>query len=157
MPDNPMTEEGYERLRKRVDEISQVLIPELERRLGEAREKGDLSENSEYDAARERLWEAEAQKAELERILADAFPVPLPNEPSDTVAFGYVMQVRKLPDGPLETYHLVGIGEGDVSNGSISFASPFAQAFINRRVGERVRVEVPAGEFEYEIVAVRCP
>lgn len=157
MPDNPMTEEGYHRLRKRIDEISQVLIPELERRLGEAREKGDLSENAEYDAARERLWEAETQKAELERILAEAFPVPLPTEPSDTVAFGYVMEVRRLPDGGIEKYHLVGIGEGDVSSGLISFASPFAQAFINRRVGDRVKVEVPAGVFVYEIVAVRCP
>jgi transcription elongation factor GreA len=157
MPDNPMTEAGYDRLQKRIDGIRQELIPELERRLGEAREKGDLSENSEYDAARERLWEAERQKAELEAVLANAFPVPLPTEPSDTAAFGYVIDVRKIPEGPVESYHIVGIGESDVSNGLISFASPFAQGFINRRVGERVKVEVPAGVFEYEILAVRCP
>jgi len=157
MPDNPMTEAGFGRLQKKLDGIKADLIPELERRLGEAREKGDLSENAEYDAARERLWEAESQKAELEAMIMNSFPVKLPDEPSNTAGFGYVIEVRRLPNGKAERYHIVGVGEADFSNGSISFASPFAQAFINRNVGDRVMVEVPAGRFEYELVAVRCP
>jgi transcription elongation factor GreA len=157
MGSNPMTEEGFAALQEKLDEMRNVLLPELERRLGEAREKGDLAENAEYDAARERIWEAEQQKADLEARLADAFPVKPPDEPTDTVSFGYVMEVKKLPDGPVESFHIVGVGEGNFDEGRIAFASAFAQAFINHKVGETVQVVVPAGTFEYRIEAVRPP
>lgn len=152
-----MTPEGIEALRKKLDHLRTGLIPELERHLGEAREKGDLSENAEYDAARERLWEAESKKAEIENLLADSFEVQDPTEPTDIVSFGYVIEVRNLTQERTETYRIVGVGEADLEAGKISYASPLAQAFINRRVGETVTVNVPAGTFRYRIEEIRLP
>lgn len=152
-----MTSEGIQALQKKLEHLQMELIPELERRLGEAREKGDLSENAEYDAARERLWEAESQKGELEELLANSFEVEDPTEDSDTVRFGYVIEVRNLSKDEVERYRIVGVGEADLEKNKISYASPFAQAFINKKVGETVNVQVPAGTFEYRVEAVRRP
>ena len=151
----PMTRAGYDKLKAEVDELETVEMPMLAQRVAAARSEGDLSENAEYHGARESQGMLQAKINLLRDKLARAVIVERPTESTGEVVFGATIRVKDLKFGDEEEYVLVGAGEEDFDAGRINVASPLAQGFLGRKVGEKVEIDVPAGKLKYEILEVR--
>ena len=151
----PMTRAGYDKLKAEVDQFESVEMPMLAQRVAAARSEGDLSENAEYHGARESQGLLQAKINLLRDKLARAVIVERAKEAGDEVVFGATIRVKDLKFGDEEEYVLVGAGEEDFDAGRINVASPLAQGFLGRRVGEKVEIDVPAGTLKYEILQVR--
>ncbi|HXF93498.1 MAG TPA: transcription elongation factor GreA [Nitrospiraceae bacterium] len=151
----PITKKGYEALKAELDRLRKVERPKVIEAIAEARGHGDLSENAEYEAAKERQGFIEARIAELERKLADARIIETANRSSDTVVFGATVVLIEQASGEKKQYTLVGQDEADLKNGRISVQSPVGKALIGRRVGDVVEVQTPARLVEYEILEIR--
>jgi transcription elongation factor GreA len=151
----PITKKGYEALKAELDRLRKIERPKVIKAIAEARGHGDLSENAEYEAAKERQGFIEARIAELERKLADARIIETANLSGDTVVFGATVVLIEQESGEKKQYTLVGQDETDLKNGKISVQSPVGKALIGRRVGELVEVQTPARLVEYEIIEIR--
>ncbi|MFQ5991132.1 MAG: transcription elongation factor GreA [Nitrospiraceae bacterium] len=151
----PITKKGYEALKAELDRFRREERPKVIEAIAEARSHGDLSENAEYDAAKERQGFVETRISELERKLADARIIDTANLSSETVVFGATVLLRELASKQEKTYTLVGQDEADLKDGKISVQSPVGKALIGRRVGEQVEVTTPARVVEYEIKEIR--
>ena len=151
----PMTRAGYDKLKAEVEHFETVEMPKLAQRVAAARGEGDLSENAEYHGARESQGLLQAKINLLRDKLARAVIVERAKEATDEVVFGATIVVKDLKFGDEEIYVLVGAGEEDFDAGRINVASPLAQGFLGRRVGERISIDVPAGTLKYEILEVR--
>ena len=151
----PITKKGYEALKAELERLRKVERPKVIESITEARAHGDLSENAEYDAAKERQGFVEARISELERKLAEARIVDTAKLSSETVVFGATVVVRDLQGNQDKTYTLVGQDEADLKNGKISVQSPVGRSLIGRRVGDQVEVTTPARVVEYEIREIR--
>jgi len=151
----PMTRAGYDKLKAEVDQFETVEMPMIAQRVAAARSEGDLSENAEYHGARESQGLLQAKINLLRDKLARAVIVERAKEAGDEVVFGATIRVKDLKFGDEEEYVLVGAGEEDFDAGRINVASPLAQGFLGRRVGEKVEIDVPAGTLKYEILQVR--
>jgi transcription elongation factor GreA len=151
----PMTRSGYDKLKAEVDELETVEMPKLAQRVAAARSEGDLSENAEYHGARESQGMLQAKINLLRDKLARAVIVERPKESTGEVVFGATIRVKDLKFGDEEEYVLVGAGEEDFDAGRINVASPLAQGFLGRKVGETVSIDVPAGTLKYQILEVR--
>jgi len=151
----PMTRAGYDKLKAEVEQFETVEMPKLAQRVAAARSEGDLSENAEYHGARESQGMLQAKINVLRDKLARAVIVERPKEANGEVVFGATIRVKDLKFGDEEEYVLVGAGEEDFDNGRINVASPPAQGFMGRKVGESVSIDVPAGTLKYEILEVR--
>ena len=151
----PMTRAGYDKLKAEVDQFETVEMPMLAQRVAAARSEGDLSENAEYHGARESQGLLQAKINLLRDKLARAVIVERAKEAGDEVVFGATIRVKDLKFGDEEEYVLVGAGEEDFDAGRINVASPLAQGFLGRRVGEKVEIDVPAGTLKYQILQVR--
>jgi transcription elongation factor GreA len=151
----PMTRAGYDKLKAEVEHFETVEMPKLAQRVAAARSEGDLSENAEYHGARESQGMLQAKINVLRDKLARAVIVERPKEANGEVVFGATIRVKDLRFGDEEEYVLVGAGEEDFDAGRINVASPLAQGFMGRKVGESVEIEVPAGTLKYEILEVR--
>ena len=151
----PMTRAGYDKLKTEADQLEMVEMPKIAQRVAAARSEGDLSENAEYHGARESQGMLQAKINLLRDKLARAVIVERPKEAGDEVVFGSTIRVKDLKFGDEEEYVLVGAGEEDFDSGRINVASPLAQGFLGRKVGEKVAIDVPAGTLKYEILEVR--
>src|SRR3954471_16714668 len=151
----PMTRVGYEKLKAELDQMEGVEMPKLAQRVADARSEGDLSENAEYHGARESQGLLQAKINLLRDKLARATIMDTTKVPKDRVAFGCTIVVKDLDFGDSEEFTLVGAGEEDYDTGKINIASPLAQGFVGKKVGERVEVEVPAGTNKFEILEIR--
>jgi transcription elongation factor GreA len=151
----PITKKGYEALKAELDRLKKVERPKVIEAIAEARSHGDLSENAEYDAAKERQGFIESRISELEGKLADARIVETAGRTSETVVFGATVVLVELEAGQKKQYMLVGQDEADLKNGKISVQSPVGKALIGKRVGEQVTVTTPAKVVEYEVVEIR--
>jgi transcription elongation factor GreA len=151
----PMTRTGYDKLKAEVDELETIEMPKLAQRVAAARSEGDLSENAEYHGARESQGMLQAKINVLRDKLARAVIVERAKEANGEVVFGATIRVKDLKFGDEEEYVLVGAGEEDFDSGRINVASPLAQGFLGRKVGEKVAIDVPAGTLKYEILEVR--
>ena len=151
----PMTRAGYDKLKSEVEQLETVEMPKLAQRVAAARSEGDLSENAEYHGARESQGMLQAKINVLRDKLARAVIVERAKEPNGEVVFGATIRVKDLKFGDEEEYVLVGAGEEDFDSGRINVASPLAQGFLGRKVGEKVAIDVPAGTLTYEIFEVR--
>ncbi len=151
----PMTRAGYDKLKSEVEQLETVEMPKLAQRVAAARSEGDLSENAEYHGARESQGMLQAKINVLRDKLARAVIVERAKEPNGEVVFGATIRVKDLKFGDEEEYVLVGAGEEDFDSGRINVASPLAQGFLGRKVGEKVAIDVPAGTLTYEILEVR--
>jgi transcription elongation factor GreA len=151
----PMTRVGYNKLKAEIDELQNEKMPEIEQRIATARAEGDLSENAEYHGARESQGLLQAKINLLKDKLARASIMDNAKLPKDQVAFGCTIVVKDLDFGDNEEFTLVGAGEEDYDTGRINVASPLAQGFVGKKVGERVEVEVPAGVNRFEILEIR--
>jgi len=149
-----MTPEGFSRLKELLKEKKKE-IHVLAKAIGEAAEEGDLKENAEYHAAREKQGFVKAQVDEIEDKLARAEVIDTTGLTGDRVAFGAWVTLEDIDKGDEVTYRIVGALESDIDNGTISVTSPMARAMINREVGDEVRVKTPGGLRTYEVVDVQ--
>ncbi len=147
----PMTKEGYEKLKQELDRIIKVERPRNIKDIEEARAHGDLSENAEYHAAKERQGHLDAKKRELEHKLAHAQIIDISKLSNDKVVFGTTVTLADTETGDTKRYTLVGQEEADLKKGKISVQSPVGKALIGHKVGDVVTIKTPAKTVEYEI------
>lgn len=148
-----LTKEGYERFINELDYLKNVKRKENIQALQEARMQGDLSENAEYDAARDEQAQIEARIIELENILKNF--VLIEHDESDTVSIGKEVTFMELPNGKEEHYYIVGSEEADPFSGKISINSPIAQALIGKGTGDVVNISTPNGHIQVKILNVK--
>src|SRR4051794_36701363 len=151
----PMTRIGYAKIKAELDNLEQVEMPKITQRIANARAEGDLSENAEYHGARESQGMLQAKINLLTDKLARAAIMDMTKLPKDQVAFGCTIVVKDLKFGDTEEFTLVGAGEEDYDSGKINVASPLAQGFVGKKVGDKVEVEVPAGTNKFQILEIR--
>ncbi len=145
-----MTAEGYNALKDELERLK-AEMPAISRAIGTAREEGDLSENAEYHAQKERQGMTQARINKIEDVLARAEIIDIAKLSGERVKFGARVTLEDIENGKTVVYRLVGPEEADVENGSISVTSPVARALINREVGDEVNVKAPGGQRTYEI------
>jgi transcription elongation factor GreA len=150
----PMTPEGNSRLREELKNLKEVERHKISREIGVARDHGDLSENAEYHAAKERQGWIEARIKDLEDKLSRAEIIDPAKLSGTKVAFGATVKLSNIDTEEETVYRLVGADEANLDQGSISITSPLARALIGREVGDEVKVRMPAGERLYEILEV---
>ena len=147
----PMTKEGHQKLKKELEHIKKVERPKNIKEIEEARAHGDLSENAEYHAAKERQGFLDAKKREIENKLAHAQIIDLSKLSNEKVVFGATVTLADTDTGDTRTYTLVGQEEADIKKGKISVQSPVGKALIGHRVADVVTIKTPAKTVEYEI------
>lgn len=151
----PLTVSGVERLQKELHRLKTVERPEVINAIAEARAQGDLSENAEYDAARERQAFVEGRIKELEGTLSNAQVIdPAALDAEGKAVFGATVEIEDLESGNRVAYQIVGDIEADIRENRISVSSPVARALIGKSEGDVVEVQAPAGVREYEILSV---
>ncbi len=150
----PMTAAGYEKIQEELKQLKTVERPAVIKQIAEAREHGDLSENAEYHAARERQSFIEGRVGELEDRISRAEIIDVSKLSGDTVKFGAKVTLVDEDTEEEVTYQIVGQYEADVGQGLLSITSPLARALITKHVGDNVEVTTPGGSKAYEIVAV---
>jgi len=150
----PMTREGYESMMLELKRLKDVERPKIAKEIGVAREHGDLSENAEYDAAKDKQGLIEGRIKELEHKVACAELVDTSKATPGTVVFGARVCLEDEDTGGKVTYKIVGADESDIKQQKISINSPIARALIGRKVGDSVEVKIPAGEKEFTILDV---
>lgn len=151
----PMTKEGYARLEAKLKSLKSVERPSIIKAIAEARDHGDLSENAEYHAARERQSLIEGQIAELEDKLARADVIDVALLSGSAIKFGAKVTLADEDTDEENTYQLVGQEEADIDRGLLAITSPLARALIGKQKGDRVEVVTPKGSKVYEIVKVK--
>ncbi|MES2640913.1 MAG: transcription elongation factor GreA [Myxococcota bacterium] len=151
----PMTPVGYQKLLAEFKNVREVLRPQVVRDIEEARAHGDISENSEFEDAKERQAHLDGRMRDIEARLSLADVIDITKvEPSDRVIFGTTVELEDTDTGESTTYKFVGAEEMDVKAGLISYSSPIGRALIGRSVGDEVRFETPKGTRTVVINAV---
>ncbi|MEW6637460.1 MAG: transcription elongation factor GreA [Actinomycetota bacterium] len=149
-----VTPEGLEKLQKELTYLTEVRRREVADRIRQAREFGDISENSEYDDAKNEQYLLERRISELQRRLRNAKVVDPSETGTDAVELGTRVTLRAVGQETERTFQIVGANESDPGSGKLSHVSPVGKAVLKRRVGEKVVVSTPRGAMEYEIVNV---
>ena len=154
MPQIPMTREGFEDLKEELEHLKKVERPKVVDAIEEARAHGDLSENAEYDAAKEKQGFVEGRIQELEAKISQAEIIDPANLGGDRVKFGATVTIFDLDTDEEKTYKIVGNEEADIENNKISYTSPIAKAMIGKSIAEEVTIETPGGDKLVEIIEV---
>jgi transcription elongation factor GreA len=151
----PMTPRGQQLLKDELKRLKEVERPANVKAIEEARGHGDLSENADYDAAKERQGWIEARVRDLEAKLALANVIDPAKLSGDKVVFGATVKVADTDTGEEQTYQIVGEDEADIKRGMISITAPVARAMIGREVGDTFKVNAPKGSREFEVLSVK--
>lgn len=152
----PMTVQGAERLKAELHRLKTVERPAVIQALADARSQGDLSENADYDAAKERQGFIEGCISEVEAKLAHAQVIdPSEIEADGRVVFGATVEIEDLESGDRKAYRIVGDDEADIKESKISVNSPIARALIGKSEGDTADVQAPGGVKSYEVIGVR--
>ncbi|MCK6411119.1 MAG: transcription elongation factor GreA [Azonexus sp.] len=152
----PLTVKGAERLREELHRLKTVERPSVIAAIAEARSHGDLSENAEYDAAKERQGFIEGRIQEVEGKLSNAQIIdPQLLDADGRCVFGATAEIEDQDSGDVVTYQIVGEDEAEIKEGKISVSSPMARALIGKYVGDIAQVQAPGGLREYEILDIR--
>ena len=151
----PMTTAGYDRLKSELQDLKSNDRPAVIKAIAEAREHGDLSENAEYHAARDRQSFIEGRIAEIEDKISRADVIDVSKLSGKKVQFGATVTIADEETDEKTTYQIVGEHEADIADGRLSVAAPIARALIGKSVGDSVEVVTPRGQKDYEIVKVR--
>jgi transcription elongation factor GreA len=154
MEKNPITPQGYDKLRDELNHLRSVERHKVIQMIAVAREHGDLSENAEYHAARDRQSFIEGRVKDLENKLALAEVIDPSKLTGSRVAFGATLKLSNTQTGEEVTYRIVGADESEIESGSISITSPLARSLLGREVGDEVKVRMPGGERVYEVLEV---
>jgi transcription elongation factor GreA len=156
MSKTPLTVVGAEKLRAELQELKSVQRPAIIAAIAEARAHGDLSENAEYAAAKERQSFIEGRIAEVESKLSNAQIIdPAKIDADGACVFGATIELEDMNNGETVTYQIVGDDEADIKKGKISISSPIARALIGKHAGDVAEVKAPGGVREYEILGVK--
>jgi transcription elongation factor GreA len=150
----PMTQAGKEKLEQELEYLKSVKRKEVVERIKIARSFGDLSENSEYDSAKEEQAFVEGRITTLENMIRNAKIITEDDMNSDTVSLGKSVTFVELPDGDEETYTIVGSAEADPFEGKISNDSPIAKSLLGHKIGQEVTVQTPGGEMRVKITKI---
>jgi len=150
----PITKKGYEALQAELERYKKVERPKNIRDIEEARAHGDISENAEFEAAKERQSHIDGRIRDLEHKLAEAQIIDTSNLSTEKVVFGATVTVKDLQSDKEQRYTLVGQDEADLKNGKISVQSPVGRALIGKRVGDTLEVQTPAKVAEYEVLNI---
>ncbi len=151
----PMTAGGYARIEAELRQLKSVKRPEVIRAIADAREHGDIAENAEYHAAKERQAFIEGRMAELEDKVSRADVIDVSKLSGRVIKFGATVKLADEDTDAVVTYQIVGEVEADVKKGRLSVTSPLARALIGRSTGDSVEVEAPGGAKSFEIIRVR--
>ncbi len=147
----PMTPEGQQKLRDELHRLRDIEMPQVVRDIGTAREHGDLKENAEYHAAKDRQGMIHARAKYLEDSLSRAEVIDPSKLSGNTVKFGAHVSLMNLETDEVVAYQIVGAEESDINIGRISISSPLARALIAKQVGDEISVRLPAGNRTFEI------
>ncbi len=150
----PVTREGYEALKKELENLKKVERPQNLLAIEEARAHGDLSENAEFAAAKDRQGFIEGRIGELGFKLANADIIDPDTLPKDRAAFGHKVLLENIDTGEDVAYQLVGPDESDIERGRISISSPLGRAIIGKKPGDELTLEAPGGKRVYELVEI---
>lgn len=151
----PITKEGFEKITEELKHLKKIERPDIIKKIAEARSHGDLSENAEYHAARERQSFIEGRIAYIEGIVADSEVIDVSKMSGDKVLFGATVTLMDVESEAEIKYTLVGEAESDPKKGRLSVASPIGRALIGKEEGDEVKVQTPSGIKEYEIIEVK--
>jgi transcription elongation factor GreA len=156
MERQPISREGYDKIREEIRVMEDVDMPAIAERIKTAREEGDLKENAEYHSARETQGYMQAKINQLKSKLSSCYIVERSDKPKDSVVFGAKVKVKDLSDGSEELYELVGPGEEDYDGDimKILTTSPMAAAMLGKKVGDKVEVTIPRGILRMEILEI---
>ena len=154
MARSPITREGYNTLQKELGNLLKVVRPQVVKAIEEARAHGDLNENAEYIAAKERQSFVEKKIHEIEQKLANSEIMDITNLPNDRIGFGSIVTLENLENGDRVTYQIVGPDESDIPSGKISIASPLGKALIGKEADEEVAVKTPGGTKNYAVLKI---
>ena len=154
MEKHPMTPEGYDRLKEELGRLKSEERPSVIREIGTAREHGDLSENAEYHAAKDRQGLIEARINELESKIGLAEIIDFSNLSGVRIQFGAKVTVVDEETNEESTYQIVGADEAEVNEGRLSISSPLARALIGKKTGDSIEINTPSGARFYEILGV---
>lgn len=151
----PMTLIGKKKLEEELKQLKFTERPKVIQEIAEARSHGDLSENAEYDAAREKQGFIEGRIKDLEDKIARSQVVDPSQIKTDRIVFGASIQVKDLETDEVKHYQIVGVDESNVKEGKLSIESPIARQLLNKKEGDTVTIRVPKGELEYEVISIR--
>lgn len=151
---NYMTEEGYKKLLEEVNYLETVKRPEISRQIAEARDKGDLSENAEYDAAKEAQGILESKIAQLKGLIAGARLIDESQISTDIVQILNKVKIRNTKNNQQMVYTLVAENEANLKEGKISVNTPIAKGLLGKKVGDIVEIRVPSGMMSFEIMEI---
>jgi transcription elongation factor GreA len=149
-----MTEEGLSNLKKELDQLISVERPAISRQIAEARDKGDLSENAEYDAAKEAQGLLEMKISKLEDMVANARIIDESKIDTSQVQILNKVKIKNTKNNQQVEYTLVSEAESDIKSGKISVATPIAKGLLGKKVGDVVSIKVPSGEMSFEIMEI---
>lgn len=148
------TQEGLDKLKEELHRLKTVERAAISKAIAEARDKGDLSENAEYDAAKEAQGLHEAKISKMEATLANARLIDESKLDLTKVLALSIVKIKNVKNGATMTYQLVAESEADLKTGKISVKSPIAQGLLGKSVGDKTEIQVPAGKMEFEILEI---
>ncbi len=149
-----MSQEGYDKIAAEIKRLEEIERPEIIRQIQEAREKGDLSENAEYDAAKEAQGKLESKIAQLKAELFDAKIIDTSKVQTDVVQILSKVEMKNVKTGMKMTYTIVSESEANLRENKISVGTPIAQGLLGKRVGDIASITIPQGIIELEIVNI---
>ncbi len=149
-----MTEDGLKKLKEELAHLESVERPEISRQIAEARDKGDLSENAEYDAAKEAQGMLEAKISQLKGLISSARIIDESTIGTDEIKIMNKVTIRNLKTQKNMTYTLVSESEADLKSGKIAVSTPIAQGLLGKKVGDKVDIVVPSGTLSFEVLDI---
>ena len=150
----PMTKDGLQKLKSELENLKNIERPKIIKAISEAREHGDLSENAEYHAAREKQSFIEGKISELENKISRAEVIDTSSFDNSRVAFGATVEVTDLSNEKKHIYRIVGVDEADIEKNLISISAPLCKAMINKTIEDVIEVNTPNGVKEYQINSI---
>ncbi|HAG16752.1 MAG TPA: transcription elongation factor GreA [Bacteroidales bacterium] len=148
------TEDGLQKLRNEVDELIRIQRPAISRQIAEARDKGDLSENAEYDAAKEAQGLLEMKISKLQDTIRNARIIDESKMDVSKVLILSTVKMKNLKNGAVMAYTIVPENEADLKKGKLSVSSPIAKGLLGKKAGDKVEIDIPAGKITFEIIEV---
>lgn len=149
-----MTAEGYRKLMEELNELERVKRPAISKQIAEARDKGDLSENAEYDAAKEAQGLLEMKIAQLKETVASARMIDESKISTDEVQILNKVKIKNLKTGQVMVYMIVSESEANLKEGKLSVTTPIAKGLLGKKIGDKAEVKVPSGLMEFEVMDI---
>jgi len=154
MATNYMTADGYKKLVEELNELERVQRPAISKQIGEARDKGDLSENAEYDAAKEAQGMLEMRISNIKEMVASARMIDESRINTKEVQILTRVKIRNTRTEQIMTYMIVSESEANFKEGKLSVTTPIAKGLLGKKVGQKAKVSVPSGEMEFEVMEI---